>query len=67
MTRDSWLFSWPAVLMMIAIYFAVGGDPRGYDFERWLQSFVVISGIILAKLGTSPLRGEHDDTTVTVR
>lgn len=55
MTRDSILFSWLAVLVAIASYFATGGDPRTWDVQHWLQAIIAIAGIISAKLGTSPL------------
>lgn len=64
MTRDSILFSWLAVITAVAGYFATGGDPRGWDFQHWIQAVVAIGGIILAKLGTSPLPGEPSANTV---
>jgi hypothetical protein len=57
-TRDSWLFSWLAIVIAIAGYFATGGDPRSYTFSQWMQAIVAIGTIILAKLGTSPLPGD---------
>jgi hypothetical protein len=58
MNRDSLLFSWIAVVVAIAGYFAVGGVP--HDAQGWSQAIVAVAGIITAKLGTSPLKGEHD-------
>ena len=67
LTRDSIWFSWIAVLIAIAGYFATGGDPRVYTFQQWMQAVVAIGGIILGKLGTSPLAGANDANTVKPR
>lgn len=64
MTRDSILFSWLAVVVAVAGYFATGGDPRLYTFQQWMQAVVAIGGIVTAKLGTSPLAGKDDAVTV---
>lgn len=55
MTRDSIFFSWLSVIVAVAGYFSMGGDPRTYTFQQWAQAVVAIGGIITAKLGTSPL------------
>lgn len=67
MTRDSIWFSWLAVVTAIAGYFAVGGDPRAYDFSHWMQAVVAIGGIISAKLGSSPLPHSDDQRTISGR
>lgn len=66
MTRDSIWFSWVTVVMAIAGYFATGGDPRAYNFQQWMQAIVAIGGIVMAKLGTSPLPASTDQPTVKV-
>ena len=65
LTRDSMLFSWLAVIVAIAGYFATGGDPRSYSFQQWMQAIVAIGGIITAKLGSSPLPHSDDANTVS--
>jgi len=67
MNRDSILFSWLAVIVAIAGYFATGGDPRAWDFTHWMNAIVAIGGIVAAKLGTSPLPASQDAGKVTVR
>ena len=64
MNRDSIWFSWLAVVVAVAGYFAAGGDPRAYDFQRWMQAIVAIGGILAGKLGTSPLPSSKDDDIV---
>lgn len=64
LTRDSIWFSWFTVIIAVAGYFATGGDPRAYDFQHWMQAIVAIGGIVLAKLGTSPLPHSEDAATV---
>lgn len=65
MTRDNVLFSWIGIIVAIAGYFATGGDPRVYTFQQWMQAVVAIGGIVMAKLGTSPLPHSDDATTVS--
>ena len=60
MTRDSIWFSWLAIVLAIAGYFATGGDPRAYTFQQWMQAVVAIGTAIAGKLGTSPLAGKND-------
>ena len=60
MTRDSLFFSWLAVIVAVAGYFATGGDPRLYTFQQWMQAIVAIGGIIAGKLGSSPLPSQHE-------
>lgn len=61
MTRDSLFFSWLAVIVAIASYFAAGTDvPWHYTFHQWMQTVVAIGGILAAKLGTSPLPHSDD-------
>ncbi len=48
------------MIIAIAGYFAVGGDPRTYDFQHWMQAIVAIGGIIGGKLGTSPLPSQFE-------
>lgn len=67
MTRDSILFSWLAVIVSVAGYFAAGGDPRQYDFQQWMQAIVAIGGIVTAKLGSSPLPHSDESQKVTGR
>lgn len=65
LTRDSILFSWLAVVIAIAGYFATGADvPWHYTFQQWMQAVVAIGGIITAKLGSSPLPHSADASTV---
>ena len=67
MTRDSIFFSWLAVIVAIAGYFATGGDPRAYTFQQWAQAIVAIGGIIAGKLGTSPLPAAPDQNRVALQ
>lgn len=60
MTRDSIVFSWLAVVVAIAGYFATGGDPRTYNFQQWMQAIIAVGGIVAGKLGTSPLPSQLD-------
>ena len=64
MTRDSWLFSWLTVIISIAGYLVMGPSPATWDWAHWMQAVVAIGGIVLAKLGTSPLPGEGAANTV---
>lgn len=66
LTRDSIWFSWLTVVVSIAGYFATGGDPRAYDFAHWMQAIVAVGGIIMAKLGTSPLKSSGEVETVNI-
>lgn len=66
-TRDSIWFSWLAVIVAIAGYFATGADvPWHYTFQQWMQSIVAIGGIVMAKLGSSPLGSSADAQRVNV-
>lgn len=67
MTRDSILFSWPAVIAAIAGYLALGTSPAEWDFKQWMQNIVAINGIVTAKLGSSPLKHSDDCGKVTGR
>lgn len=66
MTRDSLWFSWLAVVVAVAGYFGMGGDPRLYTFQQWMQAVVAIGGILTAKLGTSPLPSSAEVEPVSV-
>lgn len=66
-TRDSWLFSWLVVVIAIAGYLALGPSPATWDWAHWMQAVVAIGGIINAKLGTSPLKGNDDADRVGPR
>jgi hypothetical protein len=55
MTRDSLWFSWLAVIGGLAGYLATGPSPLTWDWPHWMQAVVVLTGLIAAKLGTSPL------------
>ena len=64
MTRDSWLFSWLTVAISIAGYLALGPSPATWDWPHWMQAIVAIGGIILSKLGTSPLESKAEQNSV---
>lgn len=67
LTRDSILFSWLAIITAVASYFAAGGDPRTYTFQQWMQAVVAVGGILMAKLGSSPLPHSDDANNVNFK
>lgn len=67
MTRDSLWFSWLAVAGGFAGYLATGGSPASWDWAHWMQAVVVLTGLIAAKLGSSPLDSAADANTVKVK
>jgi uncharacterized membrane protein (UPF0136 family) len=60
MTRDSLWFSWLAVIGGLAGYLATGPSPATWDFAHWMQVVVVATGLIAAKLGSSPLLSSEE-------
>ena len=67
MTRDSWLFSWLAVAVAFGGYLATGPAPTAWDWPHWVQAAVTLGGLIMAKLGQSPLPSAAEANAINPR
>lgn len=59
-TRNSIFYSWITVTIAICGYLATRPIPTQWAYVDWLNAIIAIGGIILAKLGSSPLGGAGD-------
>lgn len=54
MTRDHIVWTL-AMVGAVCGYLALGTSPATWTFQQWMQHGVILTGIVAAKLGNSPL------------